>query len=119
MEEPAMTILFRFCGCLLAMPIAAWLLPGVHTATPETAWIAGGALGVLYLFVRPLARLLLTPLNCMTMGIVGFAVDALFVQLAASWLPGFHIDGFGWALAAALLTSVLCETMGKLAEKRR
>jgi len=114
-----MTILFRFCGCLLAMPLAAELLPGIHAATPETAWIAGGALGVLYLFVRPIARLLLTPLNCLSVGILGFIIDALFVQLATSWLAGFEIDGFGWALLAALLTSVLREAMGKLAEMRK
>ncbi|MCL1795695.1 MAG: phage holin family protein [Clostridia bacterium] len=113
-----MGILFRFCGCLLAMPLAAELLPGVHTAAAETAWIAGGALGLLYLFVRPIARLLISPLNCLSIGVLGFVIDTLFVQLAAGWLTGFKIDSFGWALLTALLTSILREVMGKLAEKR-
>lgn len=110
-------IIFRFAGCVLAMPLAAWLLPGVQTVNPETAWIAGMMLGALYLVVRPIARLIMTPLNCLTIGILGFVVDALFVQLAASWLSGFEVDGFGWALLTALITSVLRELMGSLAKK--
>lgn len=108
--------MLRFCGCVLAMPAAAWLLPGVHAATPEAAWIAGALLGCLYLFVRPILRLLITPLNCLSVGILGFIIDALFVQLAASWLTGFTIESFLWALGAALVTSILRELMGKLGD---
>lgn len=105
---------FRFCGCVLSMPLVAWLLPGIWADAPETAWIAGMFLGFLYAIVRPITRLLLIPMNCLSVGLLGIVVDALFVRLAASWLPGFHVDGFLWALAAAVITSIVRETMAKM-----
>ncbi len=112
-------ILLRFCGCVVAMPVAAWLLPGVTTADPETAWIAGVFLGVLYLIARPVLRLILTPFNCLTLGLAGIVIDAAFVMLAAEWLPGFAIESFWWALATAVLVSLLREGLGSLGKKRR
>jgi putative membrane protein len=109
-------IAFRFCGCVVAMPLCAWLLPGVHAADPTSAWIMGIALGVIYLLLRPLAKLLLTPFNCLTFGLLGFVVDAALVLLAARWMAGFAIDGFLWALAASLVVALLREGLGKLAE---
>jgi Predicted membrane protein len=112
-------MVFRFCGCVVAMPIAAWLLPGVHTANPEVAWIAGALLGIIYLVLRPIAKLLLTPFNCLTFGIMGFVVDVLFVRLAAQWAPDFDIDGFWWAVATSLIVSALRESVGKLGERKK
>ena len=108
---------FRFIACVVAMPLAAFLLPGVHTADPETAWIAGLLLGLLYLILRPLAKLLLLPFHCLTLGIFGFVVDALLVQLAAWWMPGFMIDSFLWALLVSLVVSLLREAAGRLAKR--
>ncbi len=113
-----MGVLYRFCGCVVAMPIAAWLLPGVHTVNAETAWIAGVILGLIYLILRPIAKLILSPLNCLSFGILGFVVDTLFVQLTSSWLPGFAVDSFLWAMAASAIVAVLREGAGSLAGRR-
>ena len=107
--------MFRFCGCVAAMPIAAFFLPGVHTADARTAWIAGAFLGFIYLVLRPIAKLILLPFTCFTFGILGFVVDVLLVRLAAQWMPGFEIDGFWWALLAAIVVSLLREGAGTLA----
>ena len=107
--------MYRFCGCVVSMPVAAWLLPGVHTANAETAWVAGLFLGLIYLILRPLAKLILLPFNCLTFGILGFVIDVLLVQLAAWWMPGFLIDGFLWAVLVAVIVSFLREGAGSLA----
>lgn len=107
--------LLRFCGTVIAMPLAAWLLPGVHAASNEIAWIAGVLLGLIYLIVRPLVKLILSPFNCLTFGLVGFFVDTGMVMLAARWMPSFHIDSFWWALAVALAVMFIREGLGKLA----
>lgn len=112
-------VLFRFCGTLVAMPLAAWLLPGVHAISNEAAWIAGVFLGVIYLVLRPLAKLLLSPFNCLTFGIVGLLVDAGLVQLAASWIRGFTIDSFWWALATSVIVFIVREGAGRLAGSAR
>ncbi len=112
-----MGVVYRFCGCVVAMPVAAYILPGVHTANAQTAWFAGLMLGVIYLILRPIAKLVLTPLNCLSFGVLGFVVDALFVRLAASWMPGFQVDSFLWACAASVIVALAREGAGRLAGK--
>lgn len=109
-------IMFRFCGTILAMPLAAWLLPGVHSATQEAAWVAGVILGLLYLILHPLFKLLLTPLNCITLGIGGFLVDVGLVNLTAQWVRGFSIEGFWWSLAIAVMAVLLQECAETLSD---
>lgn len=108
---------YRFCGCVIAMPVAAWLLPGVMTENAQVAWFAGLLLAAIYLVLRPLIKLVLSPFNCLTFGLVGFVADALLVQLAANWMPGFHVESFLWALLTALLAMALSEGAGRLAER--
>lgn len=111
-------VAFRFCGALFALPLAAWLLPGVYAENGQIVWIAGALLGLIYLILRPLAKLILSPFNCLTFGIVGFLVDVGLVSLAAAWMPGFSIDGFWWTVAVALIVMVLRELLGSLAKDR-
>lgn len=112
-------ILLRFCATVIAMPLAAWVLPGIHASSNEIAWVAGVMLGLAYLVLRPLAKLLLSPFNCLTFGIVGLLVDAGLVMLATNWLHGFVIDSFWWALAASLGVTLLREGIGSLASPAR
>lgn len=107
--------MFRFCGTLVAVPLAAWLLPGVHASGNEIAWIAGVLLGLIYLVLRPLIKLLLSPFNCLTFGLVGFLVDIGLVNLVANWLGGIAIDGFWWSVLVALIVAVCREGAGRLA----
>lgn len=111
-------VLFRLCATIISMPLAAWLLPGVHAESPEASWAAGIFLGVIYLLARPLAKLLLAPFHCLTFGLVGFVLDALLVMLATHMIGGFTIDGFLWAFVAALIVLVLREVLGRLADNR-
>lgn len=107
-------VLFRFCATVVAMPTAAWLLPGVHAANSQVAWLTGVLLGLIYLILRPIAKLLLSPLNCLSLGVIGFLADVGFVYLAARWMGSFRIDGFLWAIATALLVALLREGLGKI-----
>ena len=112
-------VALRFFGCTAAMPLAAWLLPGVHAAEMAQAWMAGLLLALLYLLLRPLLKLLLSPFNCLTFGLVGLLLDAGSVLLADRWMDGFAVDGFLWALAASLMSNFLREGAGMLAGKKR
>lgn len=108
----------RFCGCVIAMPIAAWLLPGVHTVNGEAAWLAGIMLGIIYLLLRPLVKIVLAPFNCLTLGLLGFFVDVAFIQLAASEVAGFHVESILWSIATSIIVSICRETLGSFAKKR-
>lgn len=108
-------IVLRFAATVVAVPLAALIFPGVHAAGSEIAWIAGIAMGLVYLLLRPVIRLLLTPLRCLTLGLAGFLIDSGLVFLAGRWMVGFAIDGFVWALATALLISCLRELLSRMA----
>lgn len=114
-----MGVLFRFVGTMVAVPLAALMLPGVHAASNEVAWLAGVLLGLIYLILRPLIKLLLTPFNCLTFGVIGFLLDAGLVQLVTRFLRGFTVDSFWWGLAVALFVFLLREALGKVAPSRR
>jgi len=113
-----MGVLMRFLGCVVAMPVAAWLLPGVHAATPEAAWIAGLLLGIVYLIIRPIAKLILSPFNCLTFGLVGFLIDVLFLRFVAGNVAGFVVDSFLWAAAASVVVAVMREALGKAGKRK-
>lgn len=101
-----------FLCCVAGIPICSEILPGVHAATLRDALAAGCALGVAYLFLRPILRLVSAPIGCITLGLFGFVIDALLILLIPRLVPGFRVDGIEWAALAALLISGMCLIAG-------
>ena len=101
----------RFLARLLlngvAIILAAYVLPGLHVDGPVPALIAGVILGFVNAIVRPVLFLLTLPLTLLTLGLFIFVLNAICFALTALVVPGFSVDGFGWALLGALLVSVV------------
>lgn len=102
-----MRLLARFLLNALALLVAAYFLPGLHLASPEAALLAGVALGLINAIVRPLLILLTLPLTLLTLGLFIFVVNAICLVITAWLVPGFTVDGFLYALAGALMVSVV------------
>ena len=65
--------------------------------------------GVINAFVKPIVQLLSLPLYIITLGLFTLVVNALMILLTA-WITeatdwGLRVDGFWWAVLAALLIS--------------
>jgi putative membrane protein len=101
----------RFLARLLlngvAIILAAYVLPGLHVDGPVPALIAGIILGFVNAIVRPVLFLLTLPLTLLTLGLFIFILNAICFALTAALVPGFSVDGFGWALLGALFVSVV------------
>lgn len=101
----------RFLARLLlngvAIILAAYVLPGLHVDGPVPALLAGIILGFVNAIVRPVLFLLTLPLTLLTLGLFIFVLNAICFALTALIVPGFSVDGFGWALLGALLVSVV------------
>jgi len=101
----------RFLARLLlngvAIILAAYVLPGLHVDGPVPALVAGIILGFVNAIVRPVLFLLTLPLTLLTLGLFIFVLNAICFALTALVVPGFSVDGFGWALLGALLVSVV------------
>ena len=102
-----MKILIHVLVSALAVYVTARLLPGVHLAGFGSAVIAAVVLGLVNGLVRPILFILTLPINIMTLGLFTLVIIGVCVELAAMIVPGFKVDGFLWALAFALVLSVV------------
>ena len=97
-------ILLRFGVTVAAVPLCEIFLEGVHLQTMEGALLLGAILGVIYMVLRPLTRLILTVFNFCTLGLLNVAVDAWLIWTAVGLIENSVVlDNFWWALAMAFV----------------
>ncbi|HLS73759.1 MAG TPA: phage holin family protein [Actinomycetaceae bacterium] len=111
----------RFLIRLVVNAVAIWLtslfLSGV-SLTESEGWdqvLVVGVVGLVFtlvnLIVKPIVSLFALPLTIITLGLFTLVVNALMLLLT-SWLTSFtdwglFVDGFWWALLAALIISII------------
>lgn len=76
---------------ILSILALSWLLPAVSVANTVTLVLAGIVLAVLNTFVRPLLKLLVLPINILTLGLLGWLINILMIYIAMWLVPGFEI----------------------------
>jgi len=91
----------------LGLWVASALLPGVHSTGFLSILGAGLLLGIVNAFIRPLIIILTLPVTIVTLGLFILVINAAMVGLVAKMLGGFSVDGFGWALATAIVVSIV------------
>lgn len=91
----------------LAVFVTAYILPGIHLKDYWTALVVAVVLGVINTFIRPIILILTLPINILTLGLFTFVILGGLVLLVSSIVPGFQVDGFWWALAFALVLSLI------------
>lgn len=101
-----------FLSCLLAMPLCAKMLPGIAAEPMTASVLAGIVLGLAYLLIRPVLRLLTFPIGCLTLGLSYFVIDCALIMALHLLVPGFTVAGLEWAALAALLVDGLCLITG-------
>ena len=76
-----------------------------------TFLVVGLIFGLVNAIIKPLVKLLSLPLYILTLGLFTLVINALMLMLTA-WISnhtawGLHVAGFGTAIIAALIISVL------------
>jgi len=102
-----MGILVNWLVSGFAIFATAYILPGVHVDGFIAALITAVVLGLVNAFVRPILVLLTLPINILSLGLFLFVINAFMVWLAAQIVPGFRVDGFGWALLFSLVLTLV------------
>ena len=87
--------------------VATFFLRGLGFDTPATLVIAGLTLGLVNAFLRPVLVLLTLPATIVTLGLFLLVINGAMVALVAHFLHGMHVAGFGTAVAAALIVSIV------------
>jgi putative membrane protein len=76
--------------------------------------MAALVIGLANSFVRPILKLLTAPLNCMTFGLFGFALNAFLFFVVQFVVPGFKVESAVAALFGSLAMGALSSLLNSL-----
>lgn len=100
-------VVFKIILSAISVFVAAQILPGVHLDGFGTALVVAVVLAIVNTFIRPLVIILTLPINILTLGLFTFVIIGMLVWAVTLIVPGFHIDGFWWAVAFALVLAIV------------
>lgn len=101
-----MNDIMRFLLSGLAVLLTAYLLPGVDVTHYGYALLVAAVLSLANVFVKPILIILTIPVTVLTLGLFLLVINAFIILLVDYLVPGFHVDGFWWALAFSLILSI-------------
>lgn len=102
-----LTILYRLIWNSLGLILLAELVPGIEVSGFYIALISALVLGFLNTIVRPILLILTLPITILTLGLFTFIINAGLFLFAASFIEGFTVDGFWYALLGSVFMSVV------------
>lgn len=85
--------------------VVAKIIDGIDVEGFGAAVIAALVLGAVNAVVRPVAVFLSFPLTLVTFGLFLLVINAAMLWLAAAFVPGLRVRGFGAAFFGSLLLS--------------
>lgn len=112
-----MRIILHLLFSVVAIFIAAKLIPGITLDNWESILLLAIVLGIINVFFKPIIHLLTLPINIVTLGIFSLIVNALLIMLAGMIVPGFHVNGFWAAFFFSIVVSLVTALFG-IWEKR-
>ena len=101
----------------IAVFVTAKILPGIHIENAGVALAVAVVLGIVNAFIRPLLFILTLPINILTLGLFTFVIIGGLVLLVSAIVPGFQVNGFWWALAFAIVLSIINSFLNKMLKR--
>lgn len=109
-----MSLLIRWILNTLALFLVVTIVPGFTYRDWLSLAIAAAVLGLLNAIVRPILFVLTLPITVVTLGLFLLVLNAIMLELTAWLVPGFGIEGFGWAILGALVLSLVTLVTGRI-----
>lgn len=104
-------LLIRWIISAIALYLTATLAQalgiGIKVTGALPALFAVAALSIVNALVRPLLILLTLPLNCLTLGVVTFLINALMFWIAGNLVPGFTVNGAWAAIFGSIVMGII------------
>lgn len=115
-----MNLLLRWAISAGALYATIWILSAFGLAKPGAgpwySWfLAGIIMGLVNALIRPLARLLTAPLNCLTFGLVGILVNGVMFWLVSAIAQALGMPVFEVTFLGAVIGAILVGLIGGLA----
>ncbi|MCW2759199.1 MAG: rane spanning protein [Nocardioidaceae bacterium] len=109
-----MSFLVRVIASLAALAVAIWLFDGITIAHHDRFLTLVGVaviFAVINAFVKPVVKLLALPFIILTLGLLLLVINAALLLLTSKISDGldlgFHVDGFGTAVFASIVISLV------------
>jgi putative membrane protein len=117
-----MQLLLRWAISAGALYATVWILSLFDLARPSAqhwyAWfVAGLIMGLVNALIRPIARLLTAPLNCLTFGLIGIVVNGVMFWLVGTIADAIGMPVFRITLLGAVIGAILVGMIGGLASQ--
>ncbi|NBB79339.1 MAG: phage holin family protein [Verrucomicrobia bacterium] len=90
----------------LGVLIASHIFPGIQYTGAASLLVAVLLLSLCNVFLKPLLMLFALPFIILTFGLGIWLINAVLFLLVGKLVDGFSVDGFGYALAGALVVSL-------------
>ena len=87
--------------------IISRLVPGFHVHGLQPALIAALVIGLLNGTLGMLIKIVTFPITILTLGLFLLVINAMMIRLAASFVTGFHVNGWIPALWGAVALALL------------
>lgn len=91
----------------VALYLVSLLVDGVVLSGFGAALIAVIIIALINTLIKPILIILTLPINILSLGLFTFVINALLLLLAGNLTPGFEIHGFGTALIASILLTII------------
>jgi putative membrane protein len=91
----------------LSLMIVAQVVRGFNVTDFKAALIAALVIGLVNATVGLFVKIVTFPLTLVSLGVFWFVINALMLELAAVFVPGFKIEGFIPAFFGAIVLSLV------------
>ena len=91
----------------LSLIVVSTLVQGIEIDGFGTALVVAIVYGLISVTLGLLLKLIALPLIILTLGIFWFVINALMLQLASAFVPGFRVRGFGAAFVGAIALTIV------------
>jgi putative membrane protein len=102
-----MRLLLHWVLSALAIWIVSQLVPGFVLSGPAAALIAAVVIGLINATLGLFLKIITFPLTILTLGLFWFVVNAVMIELASMFVPGFHVQSFASAFWGGIVLSVV------------
>lgn len=103
-------LLLHWFVTALAVLLTSVVVPGFYVRGPIAALIAAVGIGLINATVGCFLKIVTFPITIVTFGIFWLVINAVILELAAAFIPGFSIYSFSAAFWGAIflgLTNIL------------
>ncbi len=102
-----MRMLLHWIVTALAVWITSRLVSGFYVDNAAAALIAAVVIGLVNATLGLFLKIITLPLTILTLGLFWLIINAVMLELASSFVPGFHIRGFAAAFWGAIVLSIV------------